>query len=110
MRVGTNPMRVGLKRHQDRRRRAAPSRPGAPLTARVTAALPVQVELGHVDEQAPVPAPVVVAERVLAAEWRLRASGGPDDKAHYHCACGYVFEASVSTSVSCPNCGAGQAW
>ena len=110
MRVGTNPMRVGLKRHQEARRRAAPSRPSVPLTARVKAALPAQIELGHVDEQSPAPAQVVAVERELAAEWRLRASGGPDDRAHYHCRCGYVFEASVSTSVSCPNCGTGQAW
>lgn len=46
----------------------------------------------------------------LKAERRLRESGGPDDRAYYYCACGYVFEAHVSTSVACPNCGAGQAW
>jgi hypothetical protein len=43
-------------------------------------------------------------------ERRLRAAGGPDDTATYHCACGFVFEADVSTSVSCPHCGSGQAW
>jgi hypothetical protein len=46
----------------------------------------------------------------LAAERRLRESGGPDDRAHYTCTCGYVFEADVSTSVACPHCGAAQAW
>jgi hypothetical protein len=40
----------------------------------------------------------------------MRASGGPEDRAAYQCPCGYVFEARVSTSVSCPNCGTGQAW
>jgi rubrerythrin len=46
----------------------------------------------------------------LADERRARESGGPDDRAMYTCSCGYVFEADVSTSVSCPHCGAGQAW
>jgi hypothetical protein len=43
-------------------------------------------------------------------ERRARESGGPLDVAHYTCGCGYVFEAAVSTTVSCPHCGAGQAW
>ena len=46
----------------------------------------------------------------FAAERRLRASGGPDDRAQYTCGCGYVFDARVSTSVSCPHCGGLQAW
>ncbi len=46
----------------------------------------------------------------FADERRLRDSGGPDDSATYHCTCGYVFEAPVSTSVACPHCGSGQAW
>jgi rubrerythrin len=46
----------------------------------------------------------------LSDERRLRESGGPDDRAMYTCTCGYVFEADVSTSVSCPHCGVGQAW
>jgi hypothetical protein len=41
---------------------------------------------------------------------RVREAGGPLDEAHYSCACGYLFVASVSTSVSCPHCGATQAW
>jgi DNA-directed RNA polymerase subunit RPC12/RpoP len=40
----------------------------------------------------------------------MRESGGPDDRAVYTCSCGYVFEADVSTSVTCPHCGTGQAW
>jgi rubredoxin len=36
--------------------------------------------------------------------------GSPQDTATYHCNCGYVFEADVSTSVGCPHCGTGQAW
>ncbi|HVW18576.1 MAG TPA: hypothetical protein VHB30_10045 [Solirubrobacteraceae bacterium] len=43
-------------------------------------------------------------------EQRVRDAGGPIDRAQYVCACGYVFEAAVSTSVSCPHCGAAQAW
>ena len=46
----------------------------------------------------------------LADERRLRESGGPDDRAMYTCSCGYVFEADVTTSVTCPHCGTGQAW
>jgi hypothetical protein len=46
----------------------------------------------------------------LADEWRMRAAGGPADRAQYACVCGYVFQADVSTSVACPNCGAAQAW
>jgi hypothetical protein len=41
---------------------------------------------------------------------RARDAGGPLDRASYSCQCGYVFVAPVSTSVSCPNCKAGQAW
>jgi hypothetical protein len=52
---------------------------------------------------APEPAPP-------APEDRVREAGGPEDVALYNCQCGLVFEASVSTSVSCPHCGTGQAW
>jgi hypothetical protein len=41
---------------------------------------------------------------------RERAAGGPEDLAAYRCACGYVFEAPVSTTVGCPHCGGTQAW
>ena len=41
---------------------------------------------------------------------RERDSGGPQDRAAYACACGYVFEAPVSTTVGCPHCGGTQAW
>jgi hypothetical protein len=58
-------------------------------------------------EPAHAPAPGVDP---LADERRARASGGPDDRATYTCSCGYVFEADVSTSVSCPHCGTAQAW
>jgi rubrerythrin len=41
---------------------------------------------------------------------RVREAGGPIDRASYACACGYLFSASVSTTVTCPHCGADQAW
>jgi hypothetical protein len=41
---------------------------------------------------------------------RVRNAGGPIDNASYTCACGFVFAASVSTTVACPHCGASQAW
>jgi predicted Zn-ribbon and HTH transcriptional regulator len=52
-------------------------------------------------------APARVAD--LAVE-RVRDSGGPLDQASYACACGFVFRAPVSTTVSCPHCRATQAW
>jgi len=57
----------------------------------------------------PAPAPPV-PEADLTDERRMRESGGPDDRAMYTCSCGYVFEADVTTSVTCPHCGTGQAW
>jgi hypothetical protein len=44
------------------------------------------------------------------AERRHRASVTPEDTALYGCSCGFQFQAPVSTSVSCPHCGTGQAW
>jgi hypothetical protein len=41
---------------------------------------------------------------------RERDAGGPEDRALYHCHCGFVFEANVSASVGCPHCGSAQAW
>jgi hypothetical protein len=52
----------------------------------------------------------VPAPPELKAERRARESGGPEDKAFYTCSCGYAFDADVTTSVTCPHCGAGQAW
>jgi hypothetical protein len=57
----------------------------------------------------PAPAPKPQAPE-LKAERRARESGGPEDFAFYTCGCGFAFRADVSTSVSCPHCGAGQAW
>jgi len=41
---------------------------------------------------------------------RVRAAGGPLDRASYTCECGYLFAAPVSTTVACPHCGACQSW
>jgi hypothetical protein len=57
--------------------------------------------------EAPAAAPVATDH---PHERRARESGGPIDRAQYHCGCGMVFDAPVSTSVSCPHCGGGQAW
>jgi hypothetical protein len=70
------------------RRRATPGRRGRHVAARAAS---------------PAPAP-------RGPEDRVREAGGPLDVALYGCSCGFQFEASVSASVSCPHCGAGQAW
>jgi rubrerythrin len=41
---------------------------------------------------------------------RVRDAGGPVDQASYVCECGYLFSAAVSTTVTCPHCGADQSW
>ena len=56
------------------------------------------------------PEPAAEAEDDLTDERRLRSSGGPNDRAQYTCGCGFVWEADVSASVTCPHCGASQAW
>lgn len=48
--------------------------------------------------------------RAGADEVRVRAAGGPEDRALYECECGSHFMAPVSASVRCPRCGAAQAW
>lgn len=101
-------MRVGLTRQTSTRRRAARIHALARGDVAMTGAAAAAVDLGPVEMSEPVPAPMV--ERSLDDERRLRAAGGPEDRAHYHCGCGYAFEANVSTSVACPHCGAGQAW
>jgi hypothetical protein len=66
------------------------------------------------DEVEPAPTAPATAREHLAdehlAERRHRASVTPQDTALYGCSCGFQFQASVSTSVSCPHCGTAQAW
>lgn len=57
-----------------------------------------------------VPPPDPRPEPVHPAERRMRDAGGPHDRATYHCGCGFLFEAAVTTSVSCPRCRTVQAW
>ena len=61
----------------------------------------------HTAELHVVATPVLDQNPMVA---RVRSAGGPIDNACYTCSCGFVFAASVSTTVSCPHCGAGQAW
>jgi hypothetical protein len=91
-------MRLRTERHsKETRRRGGPtSRPS--LLRRDQPATPVaEPEVASEDDD-------------LADERRLRASGGPNDRAQYACSCGYVWDADVSASVACPHCGAAQAW
>jgi hypothetical protein len=61
----------------------------------------------------PAPAPAAAPEQPVdehLAERRHRDAVTPEDTALYGCSCGFQFQAPVSTSVSCPHCGTGQAW
>jgi hypothetical protein len=83
-------------------------RPMTPMTIRQLAhrhKLPGSRRHLHV-----VPAPGPRPAPAHAAERRMRDAGGPDDRACYACACGFVFVAPVSTSVQCPHCESEQAW
>jgi hypothetical protein len=96
---------MGLTRQTSRHRRNERSH----TPARAKAATPAPpIDLGPVELEPA--AAALPADRRLDDERRMRAAGGPDDRAHYACSCGYAFEANVSTSVACPHCGAGQAW
>ena len=91
-------MRVRSNRQSETRHRGGPTRRGS-LVRREPPVTPVaEPELAADNEDG------------LADERRLRASGGPNDRAQYTCGCGFVWEADVSASVACPHCGASQAW
>jgi hypothetical protein len=91
-------MRVRLNRSSSN----SASKPGRP--ARRLHAVPAPAP----SEQPPRPAAAERPERTPEDVWRQ--AGGPEDRSTYACRCGYVFEADVSTSVTCPHCGCGQAW
>jgi rubrerythrin len=91
-------MRVRSDRQKEKRHRGGSSRRGS-LVRREPPVAPATEA-----------APAAAAEDDLFDERRLRASGGPNDRAQYACGCGYTWEADVSASVACPHCGAGQAW
>lgn len=91
-------MRVRSNRQSDKRHRGGPTRRGSLVRREPPAAPPAEPELAPPTEDE------------LFDERRLRASGGPNDRAQYACGCGFVWEADVSASVACPHCGAAQAW
>lgn len=85
-------MRVRLNRSPSSRQQDPPARPRLRVVPDVA------------------PPPSTPAGDEFSDERRMREEGGPHDTATYHCGCGYIFDAQVSTSVACPHCGAGQAW
>ena len=75
----------------------------------LTTRLPRKSRSGRDRRKAPRPVDAIPTRE--AAERRdARRGGGPQDRALYTCACGYVFTAPVSTSVACPHCRTDQAW
>ena len=95
-------MRVRINRKNETRHRGGPSRRGSLLRreAPATEVAEPEAEIAGDGE----------GEDDLFDERRLRASGGPNDRAQYTCGCGFVWEADVSASVACPHCGTSQAW
>lgn len=59
---------------------------------------------------APATSEQTVTDEGTADSRRRREAGVSEDHAIYTCQCGLVFEALVSTTVSCPHCGGSQAW
>jgi rubrerythrin len=93
-------MRVKTNRQSETRHRGGSSRRGSLLRREAPA-----TEVAEPEAE-----PAEGGEDDLFDERRLRASGGPNDRAQYTCGCGFVWEADVSASVACPHCGASQAW
>jgi hypothetical protein len=67
------------------------------------------VELAMV-ETPMVEMPAARGAAVQGAPLVLDHAGVTQDRATYTCACGFVFQAHVLTTVSCPNCHTDQAW
>src|SRR5205807_9246620 len=88
------------RRRGERVRGVGPEQPNPPETASPSAPHPTKVR-----------PPVAVSGGDVRRE-RGTCNGRPltNDQAVYHCQCGFVFEAPVSTSVGCPHCGSTQAW
>jgi len=53
--------------------------------------------------------PQALRRRAAARHTTPRATV-PEDAALYTCECGKAFTAAVTTCVTCPTCGQGQAW
>jgi rubrerythrin len=59
----------------------------------------------------PRPAPVAARHaHVHAAAQPKRRSTAVQDRALYHCECGYHWTGEVTASPGCPHCGTPQAW
>lgn len=97
-----------LNRSESRRaaRRRSPEPPAAPSRP----APPAPEAPPQAERERERPRATAGGDAALVAERRYRDAGVPHDHATYRCGCGYIFEASVSTSVACPHCGSGQAW
>jgi hypothetical protein len=81
------------------------------MKQRLSKPLP-RARIGH-HRRPGAPKPGAAATRTTAPDLaveKVREAGGPVDRASYGCACGCSFSALVSTTVSCPRCGAAQAW
>jgi hypothetical protein len=96
------------RRHTWRHR----TRAAAPATVTSPAALVTTAEALAAPPTVTTPAALgaTAARDCDPAVARVREAGGPIDQASYICQCGYLFRAPVSTSVTCPHCGSGQAW
>jgi hypothetical protein len=94
--------RASRRRARRRAARATAEQPTAPLPVE---AIALALRAGSVSPSAGIES----LDLDFAVE-RVREAGGPIDRASYSCSCGYVFSAAVTTTVSCPNCGCGQAW
>jgi hypothetical protein len=93
-----HPLGEGRHTRRHRRRRSAPSTEPTVIAAE---ALVLPSTSSTLTPTANLPDPDVQ---------RVQEAGGPIDHASYSCSCGYLFSADVSTSVTCPHCGTGQAW
>jgi hypothetical protein len=97
-------MRPSLRHHLGERRRTHRIRGAHRLDpASEPLATTPEADLAARGPHAAVLAPDIDARRV-------RDAGGPSDLATYACECGYLFAASVTTTVGCPHCGTRQAW
>jgi hypothetical protein len=92
-------------RHRRRHRRGAPTSEPAPQGVTASTSTGPQV-LAPASPDCATPASPGCDPDVK----RVREAGGPIDRASYACGCGYLFSASVSTTVACPHCGSNQAW
>jgi hypothetical protein len=87
------------------------TRPTPPLRRRRRRALPRGEDFSVVDQREARAAGVPAATcRAAAPAPRRPRADPPQDCATYTCQCGFVFAATVSTSVACPHCGDAQAW